>query len=44
MPATFWLNAQQAWDIRESERSHRELIYIQPLPAPEMRSSKVFWQ
>lgn len=32
---TFWLNAQQAWDIWESERSHRhELIRIQRLPVP----------
>ena len=31
---TFWLNAQQVWDIWQSERSHRsELIRIQPLPA-----------
>ena len=29
----FWLNAQQAWDIWESERRHRhELIRTQPLP------------
>jgi addiction module HigA family antidote len=32
---TFWLNAQQARDIWESERSHHnELTRIQPLPAP----------
>ena len=31
---TFWLNAQQAWDIWQSERSHHSvLIRIQPLPA-----------
>ncbi len=31
----FWLNAQQAWDIWESERSYSsELIRIQPLPVP----------
>ena len=30
----FWLNAQQARDIWESERSyHDELVHIQPLPA-----------
>jgi antitoxin HigA-1 len=29
----FWLNAQQAWDIWQSERSHiSELMRIQPLP------------
>jgi plasmid maintenance system antidote protein VapI len=32
--AAFWLNAQQAWDLRQSERAHHdELVRIQPLAA-----------